>query len=41
LEKLNPTQQKHTFTDGLVASYNIQPGNREPILVSALHKFVT
>jgi len=59
MEKLNLTQQKHTFTNqkkctttqnkrkklkqGLVASYDIQPGNGEggPIPVSALHKFVT
>ena len=58
MEKLNLTQQKHTFTNqkkctktqnkhkklkpNLVASYNIWPWNRRgPILVSALHKFVT
>ena len=57
MEKLNFTQQKHTFTNqnkcstaqnkhkklkpGLVASCDIRTGNRGPILILALLKFVT
>jgi len=40
--KCSTTQNKHKkIQPGLVTSYNIQPGNGGPILVSALHKFVT
>jgi len=37
------TQNKHKkLKPGLVASYNMRPGNeRRPILISALRKFVT
>jgi len=42
-KKCTITQNKHKQTKpGLVASYDIQPGNgRGPILVLGLHKFVT
>jgi len=41
-KKRTTTQNKHTkLNPGLVASYNIRPGNRGPILVSVLHKSVT
>jgi len=38
--KTNVLQHKK-LEPGLVASYNIRPENRGPILLSALHKFAT
>jgi len=41
-QKQCTTQNKHKkLKPGLGASYNIRLGNRGPILVSVLHKFVT
>jgi len=39
--KRTTTQDEQKLNPGLVASYDIRLGNRGPIRISALHKFVT